>query len=342
MGIEKLGIGIAVAAIVVVALMTGTLIKDQGEPQRATNVYDPYRTEGQWYKGQLHCHSTNSDGRLAPEEVVSHYADLGFDFVALTDHNKVTRTNGPILVLGEEYGKGSTESGVGTHMNGFNVSSAPGSLWSAQDRVDDIVAQGGIASLNHPDTWPFSYSDKVLDDLEGYTCLEIVNAAKVDPGAFDIWDNALRAGKRVWGVATDDAHTADEFGRSWITVRMTGPVTTANVLEAIRHGSFYATQGPEIEDIAVSERFVNISSLGADEIRFYGPGQKLLATVDGGNAVYAIRGTEGFVRAQVVVGELSAWTQPVFVEPIDQSVASENVLGPFDPVAASISISRVH
>ena len=39
-----------------------------------------------WYKGNLHTHSTNSDGRLSPEEVIGLYREEGYDFLALTDH----------------------------------------------------------------------------------------------------------------------------------------------------------------------------------------------------------------------------------------------------------------
>ncbi len=39
-----------------------------------------------WYKGNLHTHSTNSDGRLSPEEVIRLYREEDYDFLALTDH----------------------------------------------------------------------------------------------------------------------------------------------------------------------------------------------------------------------------------------------------------------
>ena len=37
-----------------------------------------------WYKGNLHTHSTNSDGRLSPEEVIRLYREEDYDFLALT------------------------------------------------------------------------------------------------------------------------------------------------------------------------------------------------------------------------------------------------------------------
>ena len=38
-------------------------------------------------KGNLHAHTTFSDGRRPVEEVVARYRDLGYDFLAITDHD---------------------------------------------------------------------------------------------------------------------------------------------------------------------------------------------------------------------------------------------------------------
>jgi hypothetical protein len=50
------------------------------------NVSNPYASTGNWYKGNLHAHSTISDGLLTPDEVVKLYAGKGYDFLAITDH----------------------------------------------------------------------------------------------------------------------------------------------------------------------------------------------------------------------------------------------------------------
>src|SRR5229473_3164042 len=38
-------------------------------------------------KGNLHTHTTFSDGRLPADEVVARYRELGYDFLAITDHD---------------------------------------------------------------------------------------------------------------------------------------------------------------------------------------------------------------------------------------------------------------
>jgi predicted metal-dependent phosphoesterase TrpH len=61
-----------------------------------------------WVKGNLHCHTTNSDGRVEPQERLDGYVGEGYDFLCLSDHYKITRVDsvdvpdGFILIQGAE------------------------------------------------------------------------------------------------------------------------------------------------------------------------------------------------------------------------------------------------
>ena len=44
-------------------------------------------SEKKQYKANLHCHSTLSDGKLAPEELKKMYKEHGYDILAITDHS---------------------------------------------------------------------------------------------------------------------------------------------------------------------------------------------------------------------------------------------------------------
>ena len=44
--------------------------------------------EGSFYKANLHCHTTNSDGKWTPEQVKKAYRERGYSIVAFTDHNR--------------------------------------------------------------------------------------------------------------------------------------------------------------------------------------------------------------------------------------------------------------
>ena len=43
-----------------------------------------------WFRGNLHTHTTNSDGDSPPDVVTAWYRDAGYDFLALTDHDLLT------------------------------------------------------------------------------------------------------------------------------------------------------------------------------------------------------------------------------------------------------------
>ena len=42
--------------------------------------------EGKFYKANLHCHTTISDGVMTPQEVKDYYKERGYSVVAYTDH----------------------------------------------------------------------------------------------------------------------------------------------------------------------------------------------------------------------------------------------------------------
>src|SRR3954453_15121422 len=46
----------------------------------------PFDKPGRFWKGNLHTHSTRSDGKLTPAEVVAAYRARGDDFLAIADH----------------------------------------------------------------------------------------------------------------------------------------------------------------------------------------------------------------------------------------------------------------
>ncbi len=308
-----------VAAVTVVAFLPQKAEQPSDTtPETVTDgvvVYNPYSTDGQWYKGQMHCHSKKSDGALSPQDVVERYASLGYDFIALTDHYGVTKVTGSILVIGQEYGKGSTESTSATHMNGMNITYYPDSDATEQQRIDNITAQGGIVSLNHPSFYKYAYDHSTLVNLTGYTCLEIANgkAGYVAMTTIGWWDEALTAGKHVWGLAADDAHVAEDYDKAWIVVKC-HDLTTDGVIDAVRAGSFYASTGTVIDDVVVDGSNLTVTSSNGNHIRFFGSEGKLLASVNGSQATYHFDGTEGYVRAVVGSSGGWGWTQPVFVD----------------------------
>ena len=46
-----------------------------------------------WLKGNLHSHTTNSDGKPSPQERLDGYVDQGYDYLCLSDHYDITRVD---------------------------------------------------------------------------------------------------------------------------------------------------------------------------------------------------------------------------------------------------------
>ena len=97
-----------------------------------------------WYKGNLHTHTTNSDGAYAPEETIALYKSKGYDFLALTDHwfhGEGRQEENFLLLNGTEFDVGSTVQEGIYHIVGIGMEKAP----ALTKRAPGLSAQKIIA-----------------------------------------------------------------------------------------------------------------------------------------------------------------------------------------------------
>ena len=59
-----------------------------------------------WYRGMLHMHTLWSDGRALPEQCVAAYKDAGYDFISITDHNRLGVDPARYIAVGNGTEKG--------------------------------------------------------------------------------------------------------------------------------------------------------------------------------------------------------------------------------------------
>ena len=59
-----------------------------------------------WYRGMLHMHTHWSDGRALPEQAVAAYKDAGYNFIALSDHNRFQDNPDKWMAVGNGTEKG--------------------------------------------------------------------------------------------------------------------------------------------------------------------------------------------------------------------------------------------
>ena len=212
---------------------------------------------GGWYKGNLHMHTTRSDGALDRDAAIRLYARKGYDFVAVTDHriNGEEEDRGDITVLsGSEWDTGDNVHAPVFHIlcigNRKTVSMKTGPRPEVEEIIACILEAGGIPILAHP-TWSLM-NPRDIRRCRGIAAAEIFNSVsdlpmnpqRADASLyFDLW---AKEGILVPVTAADDTHSyRNETAVSWI---MAGAASRSSedLLAAIRGGNFYASQGPRI------------------------------------------------------------------------------------------------
>jgi hypothetical protein len=291
-----------------------------------------------WFKGNLHTHSTQSDGILDPAEVARRYQEQGWNFLALTDHDfysnwQELNGNEFLIIPGVELGCGLSRFGchhiVGIHKDGQGAHHLKKSkeyplkdTEGAQSIINDLTADNYLSIYCHPDWSRVEWDD--IKDIHGFVAMEIYNhgCAIEDHTGLSLWhwDSFLRRGIKVWGVATDDAHhrLEDRCG-GWICVNAPS-LTIKDITDAIASGRFYSSSGPEIKDFGLDGDRVFVDCSPAKAIHFvaYEERGKSFFPAPGdtlSSASHQLGGREKYVRVEVV-GEDGgvAWTNPIFLK----------------------------
>ncbi|MCC6179213.1 MAG: PHP domain-containing protein [Chloroflexi bacterium] len=299
-----------------------------------------------WYKGNTHTHTSYSDGDSPPEVVVDWYAEHGYDFLFLTDHNILIPEDhlarlqrGKLAVW-----QGEEVTMAAVHVNGLGLRqlispSQPGKsnqehtvTESRAERVrwaiDRIHAQEGVAHVNHPN-YLWALGIDVLMEAGDIEMIEVANGHNLVANPGDdthlsteaIWDAMLTAGRRTWGVASDDAHHFTRWGddwanpgRGWLQVEADSE-RLSDCLDALRQGRFYGSSGLELSAYSGTPREVRLElATGPAHIELIGPGGHVLDAIEGDSAHFTLTDAVGAyarVRASASDGR-QLWTQPIF------------------------------
>lgn len=284
-------------------------------------IRNPYAGPGEFRKAQLHCHTTESDGRIQPRELLEMYRDAGYSFVCITDHNRVTRCdelNGLkfLAIPGSEDTVSRVLPPLGPHMARLLVD-APLRSGTPQERIDRTLYEGGIAGLCHPswngNLWSGTWSRQAIMSLRGFQLLEIWNPHSNSSEDIRRWDAALRVRGRdgpVWGVAVDDCHRRRQFNRGWIMLKVQS-VSPEEFRRALVHGAFYASTGPSAE-FAATMGTIDVRLAERGEITFIDASGRRHQTA-GIAAQYPVRGDEEYVRIECATSIGRIWSQPFWV-----------------------------
>ncbi len=327
-------------------VVVGVLILALASLTRTGAAQNPAPTSN-WFRGNLHTHTINSDGDSAPYDVMAWYKRNGYQFLAITDHNTFTdpgsfdsNPNDNFLLIGAE----EITNARTVHVNAIGITRAippqSGSTVTEllQASIDATRAQGGIPLVNHPNFgWAFTAEEML--PLQRTALLEIAsghpivnhNGDGLVPSTEQMWDQLLSTGMRIFGVAVDDVHNfREEFsiaranpGRGWVAVRAV-TLNRESILAGLENGDFYASTGVTLKDVRSTLDGLTVDiepgqspavSPKHYRVVFIGKEGRVLAVSHENPAHYTFVGNEGYVRARVEDSNgLRAWTQPVLVK----------------------------
>lgn len=291
--------------------------------------------EGSFYKANLHCHTTNSDGKWTPEQVKKADRERGYSIVAFTDHNRYAFHKDlcdedflALAALEVNIDRPMGETGTWNttpvyHLNFYaqdpeHLSSVPlpDRYEYSVEAVNRYIAQmrklGFLCCYNHP--W---WSLQTVEDysrLENLDAFEIFNYGCEVEGLYgyapQAYADLLRTGRKLACFAADDNHNAyptedmrsDAFGG--FTMLKLPELTYEAVFDAIRKRHCYASDGPEFHSLYVEDGILHVTCSEAEKIYVHSEGRKTsFALAERGGslkeACIPLKGTEQFIWVEM-------------------------------------------
>lgn len=245
--------------------------------------------EGNFYKGNLHTHSTVSDGEQTPEELKALYKENGYSFLAITDHNRygiypelcdedflvIPGTEidcwfGPDQPVDHVVGIGHPEKN--TFLRGEKIIGLKQT--SAQTLIDHLRAHGNEAIYAHP-FWSYT-PPELLFSLKGLLGMEIINYSCEQEWKSGIseayYEHAWNRGHNLWCFGSDDAHGhVPDYCGGYITVKCAS-LSYDDLFDALHRGSFtasyarYGEEAPKLLDFVVEDGVAKVWCSECDKV----------------------------------------------------------------------------
>lgn len=266
-----------------------------------SHFLNPYAGgRGVWQRANLHAHGRAwgglTNGRQPDEEVVRHYQDLGYAVAGVSDYERIAAHHGvptiPVYEHGYNIGKAHQLAIGARSVDWFDFI-----LWQSthheQYVIDRLARTADLVALAHPSLRD-AYKVEDLQKLTGYHLMEVVNG----PFAIDdVWDDALSAGRVVWGLANDDTHDIDDEERTGIAWTMIDAETpsTPDVVDALHAGRSYAVARTAGTRLPMDTRLASVEVTDG----------RLVVSCDGEPSTFVFIGQNGSIR-KTIAGATSA------------------------------------
>lgn len=208
-----------------------------------------------WLRGELHCHTWHSDGKLSLPELLTRARLRGLDFIAVTDHNTISaqRELSSLLEPGLVLIRGVESTTFKGHFNVWGIPDWIDFRVHSPEEMADVIQYanqlGAVTSINHPKPYGPDWEYNEVTDAH---CIEVWNGpwSGLNEIALEYWLSLLNKGQRKPAVGGSDFHRASENGgrdlgtpTNWVFV--SGEATSQNILSAIRQGHVCVSATPD-------------------------------------------------------------------------------------------------
>lgn len=196
--------------------------------------------------GDLHIHSTASDGKLTAYEIAKLAKEKGLDFIALANHNNYAENFHLPYADNLTFIPATEWTHYKGHMNFFGVAAPFDNSFVANTKQDmenliqSVRKKGAVVSVNHPkcNICPYLWEDENAFDM-----MEIWNGPMRGTNTRGIawWTELLKKGRRIPAVGGSDFHKLKHFARLGNPV--TGVYCTSrspeDILSSIKEGNCF-------------------------------------------------------------------------------------------------------
>ncbi|MFD1773579.1 CehA/McbA family metallohydrolase [Paenibacillus rhizophilus] len=218
-----------------------------------------------WLASELHTHTFHSDGRQTLRKLASGAAKLGFDCIALTDHNTMSglgdselieRETGVVIIPGMEW---TTFYG---HMVTIGLQDFVDWRKTGQSEIHEGISmvhgRGGLAGMAHPfrigsPVCTGCYWEYEIKDWNDLDYIEVWSGtfASVKPEnrrAFALWTDRLNAGIRIAATSGRDWHeqanTDEPLSVTYLGLDDEPGTISQKAVRALAQGRVSVTVGP--------------------------------------------------------------------------------------------------
>ena len=233
--------------------------------------------DGNFYKANLHCHTTLSDGKMTPEEIKTAYKSHGYSIVAFSDHRIVVphpelEDEDFLPLTASEYDCNEPDvEWPATRTYHLNFISKDKnrtefvpfvrihSVEGINKVISDAADAGFICQYNHP-RWSMNQPQDFIG-LKGLYAFEIYNTG-CDQDLFSgeaeyEYEVYSRYGEGCPVTACDDNHSPENMFGGFTMIKAPS-LDYDTVINALCEGDFYASRGPVINELYIEDGRLHI------------------------------------------------------------------------------------